>query len=84
MALLEFALAALFPFIARGAFRRRGRAWLKWGSLAAVLCVCVAAEVLALAAWGEEMRPFYPALSAAVSWAVYAALRGTRGGTPSQ
>ena len=83
-ALLEFALAALFPFIARGAFRRGGRAWLKWGALAAALCVCAGAEVLALAAWGEEMRPFYPALSAAASWAVYAALRGMRGGTPSQ
>ena len=85
-ALLELALAALFPFIAWGAFRRRGRAcppslslrrggrraWLKWGSLAAVLCVCAGAEVLSLAVWGEEMRPFYPALSAMVSWAVYA------------
>lgn len=82
-ALLELALVCAFPFVARGVFSRGGRArppsvrraWLRWGLLAVALAAMGAAGV-AFAAGGEEVRPFYPALSAVVSWAAFGALRG--------
>lgn len=81
-AIVERVLVALFPFIAWGVFGRGGRAWLTWGLLAALLAGC-AGTAGALAAWGVETRPFYPALSAIVSWAVFGTLE-MRVGTPSQ
>ena len=77
-ALFEFLLTAFFPFIAWGAFRRDARAWMEWGLLAASIAACAVAAAV-LAAHGQEMRPFYPALSAVVSWAAFGVLCTRRG-----
>lgn len=78
-ALLELALAAVFPFVARGIFRRSGRGARRgWAALAAALAVCAGAGIVAFAAHGEEIRPFYPAVSAVVSWVAYG-VPGRRG-----
>ena len=81
-ALSEILLAAIFPFAARRLFSRPGWAWLKAGLFAAALCACAGASVAALLIWGEEFGPFYPALSAVVSWALYAGWAACRSSGP--
>ncbi len=48
------------------------------GGPAAALAVCAGAGIVAFAAHGEEIRPFYPAVSAVVSWVAYG-VPGRRG-----